>query len=57
MKKKNITVWVVGFGTRMNDVMKLCAGDGRWFEANSASELTDVFDKIAKSMGELRITK
>jgi hypothetical protein len=57
VKKRNITVWVIGFGTTMNDVMKDCAGDGRWFQADDAEELSETFEQIAKSMAELRVSK
>ena len=57
VKKKNITVWVIGFGTQMTDMLKNCAGDGHWFQADDASQLGKAFDKIAKSMGDLRIIK
>ncbi|KHK91529.1 hypothetical protein LK12_11940 [Novosphingobium malaysiense] len=57
VKKKNITVWVIGFGTQMTDMLKNCAGDGHWFQADDASQLSKAFDKIAKSMGDLRIIK
>ncbi|MCB2047160.1 MAG: VWA domain-containing protein [Novosphingobium sp.] len=57
VKKRNITVWVIGFGTTMNDIMKQCAGDGHWFQADDATELADTFEKIAKSLAELRVSK
>jgi hypothetical protein len=57
VKKRNVTVWVIGFGTTMNDVMKDCAGEGRWFQADDAAELSETFSKIAKSMAELRVSK
>ena len=57
VKNKNITVWVVAFGTTMTDFMKDCAGEGRYFEAANASELDDAFTKIADSLSDLRITK
>lgn len=56
-KKRNITVWVIGFGTSLNPVMEQCAGPGRFFEASDASELADVFSKIAADLGDLRISK
>ncbi|MFD2579115.1 hypothetical protein ACFSTD_11980 [Novosphingobium colocasiae] len=56
-KKRNVTVWVIGFGTQMTDMLKNCAGDGRWFQANNAAQLSDAFSSIAKSMGDLRISK
>lgn len=57
VKKLNVTVWVIGFGTTMNDVMKECAGDGHWFQADDADELEDSFNKIAKSLAELRVSE
>ena len=57
VKKRNVTVWVIGFGTDMSDMMKTCAGDGHWFQADDAAELSETFSKIAKAMGELRISK
>ncbi len=57
VKKRNVTVWVVGFGTTMSDLMKTCAGDGHWFQADNATQLSETFSKIAKAMGELRISK
>ena len=57
VKKRNITVWVIGFGTAMTQTMKDCAGNGRWFQADSATQLNSAFAKIAASMGDLRISK
>jgi Flp pilus assembly protein TadG len=57
VKKRNITVWVIGFGTTMTDMLKNCAGNGRWFQANDATQLDAAFAKIAASMGDLRISK
>lgn len=57
VKKRNVTVWVIGFGTTMNQVMKDCAGEGRWFQADDAAELAQTFEQIAKSMAELRVSK
>ena len=57
VKKRNITVWVIGFGTVMTDMLKNCAGSGRWFQADNATQLNSAFAKIAASMGDLRISK
>ncbi len=57
IRKKNITVWIIGFGTTLNPVMKTCAGDGHYFEAKDATELNATFAKIAKNMSKLRIMK
>ena len=56
-KKRNITVWVIGFGTTLNPVMTECAGPGRYFEAQDAAALSDVFSKIAAQLGDLRVSK
>jgi hypothetical protein len=57
VRKRNVTVWVVGFGTELTDVMKQCAGEGHYFEAADAAELNAAFAKIAKDMTELRIQR
>lgn len=57
VKKQNITVWVIGFGTQMTDMLKSCAGNGHWFQADNADELNEAFSSIAKAMGDLRIVK
>ena len=57
VKKRNITVWVIGFGTSLNPIMTECAGAGRYFEAQDSDELQEVFSNIAKQMGNLRISK
>lgn len=56
VKKRNITVWVIGFGVGLDDFMTQCAGPGHYFEAKDAAELQDVFSKIAAQMGDLRIS-
>jgi len=57
VRKKNITVWVIGFGTALSDVMKECAGEGHYFEAADAQELNVSFSAIAKKMSELRVVR
>jgi hypothetical protein len=56
-RRRNITVWVIGFGTAVTEPMERCAGPGRFFEAEGAAALQDVFSKIAGQMGDLRISK
>lgn len=56
-KRRNMTVWVIGFGTTLNTVMTDCAGPGHFFEAADAATLQDVFSKIAAQMGDLRISR
>lgn len=55
VKKRNVQVWVISFGTDANPVMEACAGAGRYFAADDASELEAVFSDIAARLGELRI--
>ncbi|MFM5885884.1 MAG: Tad domain-containing protein [Novosphingobium sp.] len=57
VKKKNVTVWVISFGTSLNPMLKDCAGPGRAFEAKDAATLSATFAKIAQQMGDLRIAK
>lgn len=57
VRKRNVTVWVIGFGTSLNPVMKDCAGEGHYFEAADATELNATFAAIAKKMSELRISR
>lgn len=56
VKNRNVTVWVIAFGTSVNDLMTECAGPGRFFQASNAEELNDAFEAIARSMSELRMT-
>ncbi|VWX50519.1 conserved hypothetical protein [Novosphingobium sp. 9U] len=55
VKNKNVTVWVIGFGTNVTDLMKNCAGSGHWFQAANATQLSNAFAAIAASIGDLRI--
>ncbi|HMP55036.1 MAG TPA: pilus assembly protein TadG-related protein [Novosphingobium sp.] len=57
VKKRNITVWVIAFGTDLNPVMEECAGPGRSFQADDGDQLGQIFVKIANAISELRLTK
>ncbi|NMW31458.1 TadE/TadG family protein [Altererythrobacter sp. RZ02] len=57
VKKRNITVWVIAFGTYLNDAMVECAGNGQYFEAANADDLNNAFTSIARSIGDLRLSK
>lgn len=57
VKKRNITVWVIGFGTTLSPFLTDCAGPGHFFEASDAAELSEVFNKIATQLGDLRISR
>ena len=57
VKKRNVSVWVIAFGTTLNQSMLDCAGDGRYFEAGNAADLNSAFSSIARSIGDLRVSK
>jgi Flp pilus assembly protein TadG len=57
VKNKNVTVWVISFGTAANPVMEACSGADRYFVADDAEQLEETFATIAKRMGELRVTR
>lgn len=57
VKKKNITVWFIAFGTDLNPIMTQCAGEGHYFAASNATELSTAFETIAKSIGDLRLAQ
>lgn len=57
VKKRNVTVWVIAFGTSLNQTLVDCAGGGRYFEAANAAQLDSAFKKIGVSLGDLRVTK
>jgi hypothetical protein len=54
---KNITVWVIAFGTDLTSLLTNCASSGRAYQANNAAELTATFSQIASQIAQLRITK
>jgi methylmalonyl-CoA mutase cobalamin-binding subunit len=58
-RQKGFTVWVVGFGmTTLPDQLKNCAsGPENAVVASSSSALATEFQKIAKNIGGLRLTK
>lgn len=56
-KKRNISVWFVGFGVSMNPIFTKCAGPGQAFAAMNATELENAFVQIATRIGDLRLVK
>lgn len=54
--EKNITLWVIAFGTNLDQLLTSCASPGRAFEARNAQELTQTFAQIATQLAELRLT-
>ena len=57
VKKKNITVWFIAFGTALNPLMTDCAGPGHAFQASNGSELAEAFKQISSGISNLRLTK
>ncbi len=57
VKKKNITVWFIAFGTKLNPNMTECAGPGHAFQASNVQELAEAFKQIAGGISKLRLTK
>ena len=57
VKKKNITVWFIAFGTELNPIMTECAGPGHAFQASNGQELAEAFKQIASGISNLRLTK
>ncbi|MGN5374246.1 Tad domain-containing protein [Sphingomonas hankookensis] len=56
-KRKNITVWVIAFGTSLTPMLTNCASDGRSFEANNAAQLNQTFSNIAAQIAKLRVAR
>lgn len=60
IKNKNITLWVITFGSLASDTvsrMTACATPGRYFSANNAAELQSTFASIANQISQLRVTR
>ena len=57
IKKKNVRIWVIAFGTNLNPITTACASPGAEFEADDASELNEAFEAIANSIAELRVSR
>ncbi|BAV64147.1 TadE/TadG family type IV pilus assembly protein [Sphingobium cloacae] len=54
---KNITVWVIAFGTDLTTLLSDCASPGRAYQADNASQLTATFSQIASQIAQLRVTR
>ncbi|RYE01297.1 MAG: pilus assembly protein TadG [Sphingomonadales bacterium] len=60
IKNKNITLWVITFGTLSTDTvtrMTACATSGRYFNATNAATIQSTFKSIADQISQLRLTK
>ena len=56
-KSRNITVWVVSFGTALNAEMQQCASGNNAFQANNKAELHARFQQIAAQITRLRLSQ
>jgi len=57
IKDKGVRVWVIAFTSTLSTDLTTCASDDSSFTANSASDLNDAFQEIAKQVGELRVVQ
>ncbi|MCK0128331.1 Tad domain-containing protein [Erythrobacter sp. F6033] len=55
-RDKNISVWVVAFGTTLTQNLIDCATTGRAYSASDADSLDDAFKEIAEKIAALRLT-
>jgi Flp pilus assembly protein TadG len=52
---RNITIWVIAFGTTLTPLLENCASPGNAFEANNAPSLNSTFAEIASKIANLRL--
>jgi len=55
-RNKNISIWVVAFGTSLTQNLIDCATSGRAYQASDSDELDDAFTEIAEKIAALRLT-
>ncbi|MGT2512977.1 TadE/TadG family type IV pilus assembly protein [Sphingomonas panni] len=56
-RRKNITVWVIAFGTTLSPMLEQCAANGRAFQAANTAQLNTAFSNIAAQIAKLRVSK
>ncbi len=57
-KNKNMTVWVIAFGTSLTPLLSDCASsESNSFEAKNAAELNSAFANIASNIAKLRVSE
>jgi Flp pilus assembly protein TadG len=61
IKNKNITLWVISFGSGVSDdaktLLQTCASPGRFFDAADSDDLISNFKSIADKISQLRLTQ
>jgi hypothetical protein len=56
-KARNITVWVVSFGTSLTPQLQQCASGDKAFQANNSTQLRQQFQSIAQQITRLRLSE
>ena len=56
-KNLGYTIWVIGFGSSLNQSLKDCSTAGRAYYAKDTTALNNTFKFIAGQIGDLRINK
>jgi Flp pilus assembly protein TadG len=56
-KEEGYTIWLIGFGTTVTNVMKSCSSANRAYQANNTDELKAAFRYIAGQVADLRLNK
>lgn len=57
VRARGIRLWVIAFGTELNDDLKACGSPDSSFQSDSAEQLNKTFQEIAKQVGELRVVQ
>lgn len=56
-KAKNVTIWIVGFGTSITTALKTCATPGKTYSAANSAQLNENFQAIARQISKLRLSQ
>lgn len=56
-KARNMTIWVIGFGTALNTQLTSCATPGKAYQTGSAAQLKTIFASIAGQISRLRLSQ
>lgn len=57
IKAKNVTIWIVGFGTSITTALKNCATPGKTYSAANSAQLNENFQAIARQISKLRLSQ
>lgn len=56
-RRKDITVWVIAFGTTLTPMLRDCTTEGRSFQASNTAQLNTAFSNIAAQIAKLRVSR